>query len=67
MEVDFGCVVVIGYCFGGNVVVEIVRSGLLIVVVVGFYGGVVVLVLDRMLLIKGKVLICIGVNDLMIL
>jgi dienelactone hydrolase len=65
-QVDAGRIAAIGYCFGGNVAVEIARGGLPLLAAVGFHGGVVPANPERSRKIKGKVLICTGASDPMI-
>jgi len=56
----------IGFCFGGNVSVEIARSGIPVKAAVGFHGGAVRPDLERSKTITAKVLLCLGASDPMI-
>ncbi len=56
----------IGFCFGGNVSVEIARSGIPLKAAVGFHGGAVKPDPVRSPTITGKVLLCLGASDPMI-
>jgi dienelactone hydrolase len=56
-------VAAIGYCLGGNMAVELARSGAPIVAAVGFHGGMVPPSIEDSRKIQGKVLICTGAED----
>lgn len=65
-EVDASRIAAIGYCFGGNVSVEIARSGLPLLAAVGFHGGAVAPDPARSKTITGKILLLLGACDPMI-
>jgi dienelactone hydrolase len=62
-EVDGAKMAAIGYCFGGNIAVELARGGADIVAAVGFHGGAVPPSPADSRKIKGKLLICTGAED----
>lgn len=62
-EVDGSKTAAMGYCFGGNMSVELARSGADIAAAIGFHGGVVPPAPADSRRIKGKVLICTGAAD----
>lgn len=53
----------IGFCFGGTTVLELARSGADVACIVGFHSGLVTSAPQDAKNIKGKVLVCMGVND----
>ncbi len=53
----------IGFCFGGTTVLELARSGADVACVVGFHSGLATSAPQDATNIKGKVLVCLGVND----
>jgi dienelactone hydrolase len=61
--VDPRKVAAIGYCFGGNIAVELARGGADLLASIAFHGGVVAPSPDESRKIKGKVLICTGAED----
>ena len=65
-QVDPSKIAAMGYCFGGNVAVEIARGGAPLAASVGFHGGAVPPIPERSRNITGKVLLCLGANDPMI-
>ncbi|KHK90418.1 dienelactone hydrolase family protein [Novosphingobium malaysiense] len=65
-EADAAKLAAIGYCFGGNVAVEVARSGLPIAAAAAFHGGAVAPDPERSRQITGKILVCTGSNDPMI-
>ena len=65
-EVDPSKIAAMGYCFGGNVAVEIARGGVPLAASVGFHGGAVPPMAERTRNITGKILLCLGSNDPMI-
>jgi dienelactone hydrolase len=62
-NVDINKIAAIGYCFGGTVVLEIVRSGADVKGVVSFHGGVDSPTPEDAKNIKGKVLVLHGGDD----
>lgn len=64
--VDASKLAAMGYCLGGNVAVELARSGLPLAAAIGFHGGAVPPNPERSANIKAKILLCLGANDPMI-
>lgn len=62
-EVDRGRVGAIGYCFGGTVALELMRSGAPVAGVVSFHGGLETKMPAKTGEAKGKVLVCHGADD----
>ncbi|OJY32964.1 MAG: dienelactone hydrolase [Rhizobiales bacterium 65-9] len=62
--VDPGRIAAIGFCFGGSMALELARSGADIRGAVGFHSGLSTLDPADAKNIKGKVLVCIGADDL---
>lgn len=65
-EVDADRIGAVGYCFGGNVAVEVARGGVPLRAAVGFHGGAVPPDPERSRNITGKILLCLGAEDPMI-
>ena len=65
-EVDADRIGAVGYCFGGNVAVEVARGGVPLAASVGFHGGAVPPMPARSKNISGKILLCLGAEDPMI-
>lgn len=61
--VDAKRVAAIGYCFGGQLVLELARSGAEIAATVGFHATLSARSRDDAKHIRGKVLACIGADD----
>ena len=62
-NVDPSRTAAIGFCFGGTTVLELARSGADVACVVGFHSGLTTSAPQDAKNIKGKVLVCMGVND----
>ena len=62
-EVDPARLAAIGYCFGGTTALEVGRSGADVKAIVGFHSGLATARPQDAANIKGKVLVCIGVDD----
>jgi dienelactone hydrolase len=62
-HVDRTRIAAIGYCFGGQVALELARSGANLVGVVSFHGGLGTPNPDDAKNIKGKILVCTGAED----
>ena len=65
-EVDPKRIAAIGFCFGGTMALELARSGAEIAAAVGFHSGLKTTRPEDAKNIKGKVLTCIGADDLAI-
>jgi len=65
-EVDAARIAAIGHCFGGTMALELARSGAPIVGVVGFHSGLATLAPQDAAKVKGRILVCIGADDLSI-
>lgn len=66
-EVDPARVAATGYCFGGTFALELARAGAALACVVGFHSGLATSRPDDARNITGKVLVCIGADDPLIL
>lgn len=64
--VDASQIIVIGYCFGGTVALELARSGAEVVGAVSFHGGLGTPTPEDAAKIKGKVLVLTGAVDPMV-
>jgi dienelactone hydrolase len=62
-EADPGRLAAIGYCFGGTTALELARGGADVKAVVGFHSGLGTVRPQDARNIRGKVLVCIGVQD----
>ncbi|MDH4145694.1 MAG: dienelactone hydrolase family protein [Acidimicrobiia bacterium] len=62
-RVDSSRLAAIGYCFGGTMSLELARGGADLACVVGFHSGLATARPEDASNIKGKVLVCIGVDD----